>query len=383
MKKKNEPRKSAARPRGKKAAPAPAPAEAKEKAAGAAVEKDPTLEEWKALYEEAENFRKLASWQWMTDENLFAMVDPESGEQRFLCVVGSEGVEFGMVVYLGEQGLRGYRETLACEKPEENAEYLFKSQKSLIATFGEADDLEKDDRRVVKALGLKPRDGCWAQFRSYRPGYLPWFLKDWEVRLLTHALREARNVAERMRKNPDLLKPPRPKALLARVPTRAGSGCKWEDKWIEPRPAPEEKPEPPDELRLRRLSVIAAHRPVVLELDFFTFDESVQDEAGSRPYIPRLILGAEQGTGHLFVFGLVKPSDGTEGLHDVFLAALEKNRFLPDEILVRSEEVRAAFECVGQRLDIALTLVKNLPAVDAAHEKFKAYAARQGRLPGD
>jgi hypothetical protein len=379
MKKKSEPRKSAGLPRGKK--PAPAPQEAGKKPAGAADEKDPTLEEWKSLYAEAENFRKLACWQWMTDEHLFAMVDPEDGEQRFLCVIGHEGVEFGLVVYLGEQGLRGYRETLACAKPEDNADCLFRSQKSLIATFGDADDLEKDDRKVTKALGLKPKEGCWAQFRSYRPGYLPWFLKDWEARLLTHALREARNVGERIRKNPGLLKPPRQNALLARVPTRAGAAFRWEDKWIEPRPAREEQPAPPDELRLRRLSVIASHRPVVLELDFFAFEEPVQDEAGSRPYIPRLILGAEQGTGHLFVFGLVKPSEGTEGLHDVFLAALEKNRFLPDEILVRRAEVLDSFECVGQRLDIALTLVKNLPAVDAAHAKFKEYAARQGRLP--
>lgn len=43
---------------------------------------EPSLQEWKKLYETAAVFKELKPWQWMWDSDLFAMENPENGERK-------------------------------------------------------------------------------------------------------------------------------------------------------------------------------------------------------------------------------------------------------------------------------------------------------------
>ena len=60
----------------------------------------PTLEEWRALYQWAGEFKTLAPWQWMDDTQLFGVRDPASGEVGYCCVLGAGGSVYGLVVSL-------------------------------------------------------------------------------------------------------------------------------------------------------------------------------------------------------------------------------------------------------------------------------------------
>ena len=69
----------------------------------------PTREQWKALYDLSEIFRHLECWQWMTDEQLFGVRNPKTGETGYCCIIGNLGQEFGLIVYTGTDGLASVR----------------------------------------------------------------------------------------------------------------------------------------------------------------------------------------------------------------------------------------------------------------------------------
>ena len=59
---------------------------------------------------------------------------------------------------------------------------------------------------LIKKLGLKFRGRKqWPVFRSYMPGYFPWFLTKEDALFLTTAIEQSIDVALRFKKDKDLL----------------------------------------------------------------------------------------------------------------------------------------------------------------------------------
>lgn len=56
--------------------------------AGKNLESSPSLEEWRALYAEAIEFKELAPWNWMWDSDLFGVQDPPNWRDWILLRVG-------------------------------------------------------------------------------------------------------------------------------------------------------------------------------------------------------------------------------------------------------------------------------------------------------
>ncbi|GAB6172248.1 hypothetical protein JCM15765_17260 [Paradesulfitobacterium aromaticivorans] len=61
----------------------------------------PTIEEWRSLYEAAIAFKQSACWEWMYDDEIFGVVDPETGETAYCCVLGNAGEHFGLIALSG------------------------------------------------------------------------------------------------------------------------------------------------------------------------------------------------------------------------------------------------------------------------------------------
>lgn len=63
--------------------------------------KKPALEQWKALYEVAENLKKLAPWRALSDTDILVLRLPGREEPIYCSVMGHGDVNYGIGVYPG------------------------------------------------------------------------------------------------------------------------------------------------------------------------------------------------------------------------------------------------------------------------------------------
>jgi hypothetical protein len=334
------------------------------------MEKAPTISDWKALYQAALEFKEIEAWTWMYDSDVFGVQDPVTGEIGYCCIMGALGEMFALAVYLGSEGLESYMR-IASEPPLDPAEAFEELllQKCLMVSFGSRDELTKEDRQVIKRLGLKFRGRtAWPLFRSHRPAYHPWYLTADEARFLTLALQQAREVCLRFKEDPTLFDPPREELWFVRVSEETEEGISWKDAWLEPAPLEEEElpPVPIDELRLARLKKAAHFMPAIWEMDFFLSPSAVQEKRGERPYYPYMTMTVDHGSGFIFGTDLASPGTHLERFPERFLALVERLKRLPVELWVKKEEAYDLLEPITSRLGIELYLVDELEALEDA-----------------
>ena len=343
-------------------------------------EKPPSQGEWRALYEAAGRFHKAAPWMWMEDEDVFGVQDPETGVVGYCCVMGALGEHFALAVYRGSEGLAGLWEVRSCPAPElvEPVEMLA-LQDCLMASFEDREMIEPPDRDVIKELGLKFRGrNAWPQFRSYRPGYLPWLLTASEARGLTVALEQALIVAERLYENPTLLPEPTPDGkYLVRVPKRADDGTwQWRDAKRQPAPLPAgPKAATPDKRRIGRCKDGLDRTEGTMELDFFYTPSAVQGEDGGRPFYPYLILAADAASGMILGNEMALPSEIESALPAALLSILEAVEMLPATVAVQREDALELLTPTAKELDVELVLVERLRAVEEARAALFEFMA--------
>ncbi len=175
----------------------------------------PPLQEWKALYGAALEFKELAPWDWMHDCDIFGVKDPESGEIGYCCIMGAAGEHYALGLYSGSEGLMGLSQILTGE-------------------FTVSQD---------------------------------------EARFLTIALQQAIDASTRFKKDAGLLVHPPGAHYFVRVPMKQGENIVWQDEWLEPLPL--KKEEPPtisvDETILSRLKNAKLQRRGIWGVDFFLY----------------------------------------------------------------------------------------------------------------
>ncbi len=74
---------------------------------------EPTSEQWLDLHQAFRDYCESKPWEWMDDTDLVAVEHP-FGEYKGYCVVlGGGGIEYGLAVYNGDEGLAGYLEAVS------------------------------------------------------------------------------------------------------------------------------------------------------------------------------------------------------------------------------------------------------------------------------
>jgi hypothetical protein len=322
------------------------------------------LKDWEKLYNTFIEFKRSKSWNWMSDKDIFGVQNPTNGEIGYCCILGKLGEVFGLVVYIGTEGLRGYLKIKEGVLRGADALHL---NKCLIASFEDRKFLQKEDFQIIKKLGLSFKgQASWPLFRSYRPGYHPWFLTRGEVKYLTLALQQALDVALRFKKNRKMLIPPKENYYLVRVPKRCGGELIWRDEWLKPRkPKEKESPSPPiDELRLKRIKKNIIQTKQVWEIDFFYSPTPVRERG--RPYYPYVFLWVNHHSGIILNLYTSPHSGYEEGFLNQFLHFFERVNTRPHKILVKKERIFTLLEPLTARLEIELVLADKLNGVEEA-----------------
>lgn len=335
----------------------------------------PTTEEWRRLYDAALAFRDAAPWDWMTEDDLFGIHDPETGVTYYACIMGRLGELRALALYEGTEGLAGYWQ-IRLGPPDDPLEALA-LQRCLMASFEDREALDSLDRDVMKHLGVKVRGrGAWPLFRSYLPGYAPWFVTGPQARSLAAGLEQALLVARRSQEDPNLLSPPEsPDSLyFVRLPAEEGE---WRD--ARERPAPLSASEvvvaevSVDLGRLQRLQETLPKTRGVLEMDYFLSPAGVRGEDGGRPFFPAVILAVDQKSGMILTTHPSEPGAVAQNLGEQFLMVVENLQMLPAQVQVSREDVQAFLEPFAAPLGVRVVRARRLKALEAAREEMAMF----------
>ncbi|HEC99226.1 MAG TPA: hypothetical protein ENN18_02430 [Proteobacteria bacterium] len=281
-----------------------------------------------------------------------------------------------MAVYLGSEGLDGYLKVQSGEIAVDDPDAMH-IQKCLMASFEDRDYLEKEELQTIKKLGLKFRGRhAWPQFRSYLPGYVPWYLEKDQAILLTIALHQAMDVAQRLKEDRNLLSPPKDGLLLVRVPSVKGG---WRDVWVIPS-SPEKKElpvAPVDELCIQRIKKNITKGKGIWEVDFFYFPAPIRE--GNRPFFPRTLVIMDHAKGIVLHNWLAPDEEFFSKFQESLLDFVEKGKILPKQILINKYDTLRMLEPITSRLNIDVKMVEMLKAVERLREEMYGHFANNPR----
>jgi hypothetical protein len=334
------------------------------------VEDLPTNEQWRRLYEAAVGVKELSPWEWMTETDVFGVHDPETEEIGFVSVMGMLGEHFGVSLYPNPRALYDFW-ALEEAGPEINPDALLEIPQ-LQVSFEDRNQLEERDRKVIKELGFKFRGRKeWPMFRSYRPGFFPWFLEAEEARSLAVALDQLLEVAPRFREDRRLLAPDE-ESYLVRVPHQRSGTRVWEDTVMEvPPPSPVSIQIEMDPGALESLESLpqSGHE---LEMDLFVFPTPIQGEKGARPVFPYMLLTVHAGSGMVLGTELLEPAPSLQAMWgSVPLAVTRQLAELglkPEQVTVGSELLFGLLQPLAESSRFELKLSPFLPAIHEAKE---------------
>lgn len=59
---------------------------------------EPAVSQWQVLYDLARAFWEAGPWRWMSEDSLFGVQDPDTGEVGYCAVIGELKGTYGLVV---------------------------------------------------------------------------------------------------------------------------------------------------------------------------------------------------------------------------------------------------------------------------------------------
>jgi hypothetical protein len=334
-----------------------------------------TTDTWRQLYLAAMDFKKLAPWQWMSDEELFGVQNPTTGEIGYCCIMGMLGEVLALAVYQGSEGLQTYLDILSGDNLFEE---IFSSQKCLMASFENRQDLGPADLKLIKELGLKFRGAnSWPLLRNHRPGYFPWYITLEEAEFLTLALQQSLVVANRVLRNKKTLKPPKPGEYLVRMPEGAGAELTWKDAWVRPDFAkpPFVVPQPDVDtlLNLKKHLITSGD---TWEMDYFRVPMPIKEKRNQRPYYPWGLLAVDQFSGLALVCHLAAEETYKTEFQQAVVKVLQQTNKIPKRILVGRPELFKLLEPVKSVLNFKMKIANRLKILDQARESLFALCFR-------
>ena len=340
----------------------------------------PSLEEWRALYQAAQQIKTLEPWEIMYEDELFAVQNPETGEIGYVSIMGTAGEHFSVAVYLGTQGIHGFFNLQHAAMTGDFSPELALSIPQLQASFEARSELVDQDRAVIKQLGLKFRGAnAWPLFRSYQPGYLPWLLEAEEARFLTHVLEQTADVAvrwEQLEEGEGLI-PMNDVEIVVRVPKKQPDGSLlWEDQAHQiPEPEGQTISLQMDRNALNELK----HLPMLkntVEIDLFLSPAGVH-EKGQRPYFPYMLMTVEPKSAFIVGFEMIQPVPTLVDMYGkvpfYVVHQLLQLGGRPQEILITSPILAQLLPHLTNELGVRLKEVKRLRGMEKVQRSMDRF----------
>ena len=328
------------------------------------------MEEWGRLYAAAGRVKDMAPWKWMIEDEVFGVRNPERDEVGFVSVMGAGGEHFAVALYQGAVALHDF---LALSEADSVETERLLEIPQLQASFEDRGRLEKEDRDIIKNLGLKFRGAnSWPLFRNYAPGMFPWFLTSSEARFLTTALEQLLDVAPRVRDDEDVLLGEENDEFLVRVPRVENARLVWEDKTMRV-PGHELKKAAPAPLDPQLLESLKQLPEVtnVIEIGLTMLPMPVREKK-DRPFFPYLLMLVDASSGVILGNDMLQPLPSLDAMRAEFPTKVAEHLLRlgvrPLRVAVRTETTARSLAPLADELGIRIKLSSMLPALDEAME---------------
>ncbi len=345
-------------------------------------ENKPTLAEWKRLYAAAMRVKELAPWEWMMEDDICGVQNPEGGEIGFLSVMGSAGQHFAVALYPGADALYDFLEledASQSDLDDDVAPERVLEIPQLQASFEDREQLQKEDREIIKKLNLKFRGANnWPLFRNYAPGMFPWFLSSGEARFLTCGLEQLIDVAPRFRDDDSIFFGEDDEDFLVRTPREENGKIIWEDKIIRV-PLPPEKTITPASLDPQQLESLKRLPKTnnIIETELTMLPTAVREKKG-RPFFPYILLIIDARSGLVLGTDVMEPLPSLEAMRaelpTKLARALSQLGAIPRMIAVRTETTANLLAPLATELGIQVKQSSRLPGLDEAMKSMMQMA---------
>lgn len=334
------------------------------------AENSPSLEQWKKLYDLMAQFEQLAPWDWMAEDDIFGFEMPGTGELGFISVMGSLGEHYALAIYEGAKGLGGFWHMQELG-PNLTPEFIL-TVPQLQASFEDREEITKEDREVIKQLGLKFRGAkAWPQFRSFRPGCLPWYIEKAEAEMLICGLEQLLDVAPRFQEAPDIFAPTDDDDDYL---VRAIEDGVWKDTIRRIEGSQETNLN--FKINMQALNALKQSMPGqhTLEVDLFMMNNPIQEHRKGRPYFPYMLLICDQKSRMILGTELLQPLPDLKTMWEKvpgLIVTTLAGRIAPKEFVARDGFALTVVEILAKELGCKVKKSARLPAIDSVRRELE------------
>lgn len=320
----------------------------------------PTLEQWTALYEVAENLKILAPWRALADVDILLLELPGQNETVYCSISGMAGMDYNISIYPGTEAYLRLKRII--DQDAYQPELLMLEMDCLTCHFGSREDIDPEDREVMKQLGLRFRGrNQWIYFRAMKPGHFPWYLDAGQAELLISALQNVAMLCLCYMEGKLPVDFEAGETLLRFYDSK-------KELWMNavvpmPQPKLERSFHISDELLLPRLKK-CPKTAVKLEVDSFYLPIHVQENKKSPPAGMYTTLLADRESGMILDQHNAAPTDGDLLVAISMLIHYIEECGRPSAVYVRSEWMGACLRSFCQEVGIKLVEGKGVPVVD-------------------
>ena len=335
---------------------------------------------WPETLELAKEFHRSKPWEIMGDGDIFGVLDPISGEMMYCSILGSADEMYGLAVY---EGYEGYYMLLNIVNGIAPTQFdIQQYQNSLLLSFEDREDLEKEEYDLVKAYDVSFRGRkSWPSFRSFKPGYYPWFMDNRDAQKMLFALHEALFVVEEMKKGlylPDIVND---EELFIRIPSETKEMFEFESKIIGIEHLQKLNPVYKNEISefdLKRASKIKKVLPMKLEFIFANINFPMTDDEhefseGDRPILPTMMLAIDVDEEMMIDHHLAARAPSVYDAQMVFLSLLKKLNGKPSSVVTDLKTallISALLDDLGIKMEISADFPLTRTFINDLEEKM-------------
>jgi hypothetical protein len=339
-------------------------------------------ETWKSLLLAADDFNRLAPWEWMHDSHVVGLRHPATKEVLLGSILGRLRQVFGLLVYRNDTGRRWLLNTILNDGNSgglDGEEAAFE-QDLVKVEFVLKRELTKEDRTVLAIADYVPpiKGSAWPQFRSFAPGCFPWHLTQSEAETLLFALPRVAAVARLMRKQPHLWNDHcdgeigfLPEGFDHATAELRAEQIDWQPMIPPPEPPPEVVSF--DDATMKALLNLKQAKGFHMELDLTFAPMTIADT--ERPYFPKLAMAVDRKSGFIggFHLGDRNDRDGAAALATVICDMLMRLEHRPENICVQRPRVGAMVASLASQLGIRVIEDAELPQLNFARQSMEEH----------